>query len=166
MIYKKYNALTIANEIIEIHNHKLRRDINAQRLLKLLYICQGVKLSESRTALFSDDIRSTVFGPYVRSVYKKIKKFRLRPIEKPLRTFYYKKYDNSKIDIENLALIFFVCNVTKSLTSMELSTLCATGALGKPWQMYTDNGRENVNVTLPNDVIEQYFVRNLQQVII
>lgn len=154
---KEYDAIVVANKIIDYYNNVLERDINMQVLHKLLYICQGYNITLRGHRMFRDDIKAGLYGPVVSGkLYKKIKHYRMRHISKPIWTLFKKNRDISQLEHDDNRMIELVCDNFGERTGIQLSVICRA-TLGGPWRRYTDDGRNRIGSNIPIEFIKTFF---------
>ena len=70
----------VANEFLGLAK-KEKIEISNLKLIKLMYIAQGLSLSLSDRALFPDPIEAWKYGPVISSIYHEFKHFGRNPIK-------------------------------------------------------------------------------------
>lgn len=104
-------AIDVANWFIDKANSELVDEeivegISNMKLQKLLYFAQAAKLSVDKKPLFEDEIEAWEYGPVVKDVYHKFKKYENQPISKPSNRDF-RNLDESTMEfLENIWDIF------------------------------------------------------------
>jgi uncharacterized phage-associated protein len=79
------NVFDVAEIIITITKDFIDKDIDNDKLQKLLYFAQGRQLARTGKPLFDAPVEAWARGPVVKDVYKKYSIFKDDPIQSPSR---------------------------------------------------------------------------------
>ncbi len=155
-------ASSVANEFINLSKeHSV--EVTNMKLVKLMYIAQGLSLSLLERPLFEDDkIEAWKYGPVVPSIYHEFKHFKSSPITtKSVVTD--RDWENfsepSLTDSEDKKIVLLTWRLYKDMSSRDLVDL--THRNGTPWSLTYQFGPGKV---IDNNLIKKYydkFIANL-----
>lgn len=156
-------AGSVANEFIKLcDKHSL--ELTNIKLVKLMYIAQGLSLSILDRSLFKDDnIEAWKYGPVIPSIYHEFKHYKSNPITsksvvlgRNLEILSEPKLTNE----EDKKIVKLTWNLYKDMSPLDLVDL--THRAGTPWSLTYQYGQ---NKTIDNELIKRYydkFVVNLR----
>ncbi len=156
-------AGSVANEFIKLcDKHSL--ELTNIKLVKLMYIAQGLSLSILDRPLFKDDnIEAWKYGPVIPSIYHEFKHYKSNPITsksvvlgRNLEILSEPKLTNE----EDKKIVKLTWNLYKDMSPLDLVDL--THRAGTPWSLTYQYGQ---NKTIDNELIKRYydkFVVNLR----
>lgn len=156
-------AGSVANEFIKLcDEHSI--ELTNIKLVKLMYIAQGLSLSILDRSLFIDDnIEAWKYGPVIPSIYHEFKHYKSNPITsksvvlgRNLEILSEPKLTNE----EDIKIVKLTWNLYKDMSPLDLVDL--THRAGTPWSLTYQYGQ---NKTIDNELIKRYydkFVVNLR----
>ena len=142
---------TIIAEHLLWHAGEASRILTPMQILKLVYIAHGWMLGLSSRPLISESAEAWRYGPVVRSVYQRYKKYRGNPINEPC-TDRKARLDNYQRD-----LLRQVFEIYGKYTGIHLSRL--THQPGTPWSITWEAGL----LVIPNELIKDYYRRRAEE---
>lgn len=143
-----YEAIDVANQLIEFASQD-GKALNAQQLMKLVYLCHGFSLSRLGYPLIKETIEAWQYGPTIPELYSELKEYRGDPIHSPI-----KRPVGSPKFITHV-IPDLICKVYQKYghySGVQLSTM--THQEGSPWALVWEQG---MSKAIPNSVIHQYF---------
>ncbi|WP_299833671.1 type II toxin-antitoxin system antitoxin SocA domain-containing protein [uncultured Tenacibaculum sp.] len=156
-------ASSVANEFISLSKEQ-NIPLTNMKLVKLMYIAQGLSLSILDRPIFKDDsIEAWKYGPVVPSIYHEFKHFKSDPITSKsmaLENEWESPYEPSLTDVEDKKIVKLTWNLYKDTSSKELVT--STHRAGTPWSLTYRYGENRV---IEERLIKKYydeFVVNLR----
>lgn len=168
-LYKQHSikgmgtASSVANEFISLSKEQ-NIPLTNMKLVKLMYIAQGLSLSILDRPIFKDDsIEAWKYGPVVPSIYHEFKHFKSDPITSKsmaLENEWESPYEPSLTDMEDKKIVKLTWNLYKDTSSKELVT--STHRPGTPWSLTYRYGENRV---IEERLIKKYydeFVVNLR----
>jgi uncharacterized phage-associated protein len=141
-----YSALTIAGEFLKIAETNNKK-LDPLQLMKLVYLAHGWNLALFDEELVKDPIDAWTYGPVIKSLYQRIKKFGASNITEPIDT-------DEQITPEEKMLLEKVFEKYGNLSGIQLSSL--THETDSPWAKTWDNGHGK-SMTISNNEIKEYF---------
>ncbi len=156
-------AGSVANEFINIANAD-KSELTNMKLVKLMYVAQGLSLSILERPIFKDDqIEAWKYGPVVPSIYHEFKHFKSKPITSKSVTLD-NKWENSfepeLTDEDDKKIVKLTWNLYKNTSAKDLAS--STHRPGTPWSLTYRYGQSRV---IDNRLIKKYydqFVANLK----
>ncbi len=157
-------AGSVANEFINLCNkHSL--ELTNIKLVKLMYIAQGLSLSLLDRPIFKDDtIEAWKYGPVIPSIYHEFKHFKSNPITSK-SVILDSNWENASEPLleeeEDKKIVKLTWDLYKDTSARELIT--STHRPGTPWSLTYVHGENNV---IDNALIKKYydkFVVNLRK---
>ena len=151
-----YETIEVANYLLGL-SYKDKIPVNPMKLLKLVYIAHGWYMVFYDGPLINERIECGEFGPNIRSVYHKVKRYGNDPIPQKIK---YKTDGFDKRAKRSLVgatdLLDTVWLRYKDLTAIQLSNMCHKE--GSPWKIVWDYGGSTIRGTnIPNELIEQHY---------
>lgn len=128
------NVLDVAKFFINTDNQRQTKKMSNLRLLKILYIAQGLSLAERSEPLFDADFEAWKLGPVIPAVYHEFKRFERSPIVE-------QELDLSSFSGEEIRLMFDVDMLTKDQTTTELVNFAHMK--DGPWHEVFATGKNN-----------------------
>lgn len=157
-------ASSVANEFINLAK-EYDKDLTNMKLVKLMYIAQGLSLALLERPIFKDDnIEAWKYGPVVPSIYHEFKHFKSNPITTKSVTLDndWEHLSEPKLtDKEDKKVVKLAWNLYKDSSAREL--VLSTHRPGTPWSLTYESTRNKI---INNDLIKKYydrFVVNLQK---
>ncbi len=155
-----YSTSAVANEFLEIAK-KDNKDLTNLKLVKLMYIAQGLSLAFFDKPIFDSNIEAWKYGPVVPEIYHEFKFFKANPITTKsvdLDGINWTNYQEPKLDDTNSKkVVQLVWNWYKDISAERLVEL--THSKGTPWSLTYIDGLNNV---IPNELIKEYYKRFLE----
>jgi len=148
-------AGSVANEFINLcDRHNV--DLTNMKLVKLIYVAQGLSLSLLDRPIFNDDeIQAWKYGPVVPSIYHEFKHYKSNPISSK-SVILDRNWENSSepilIDEEDKKIVELAWNLYKDTPAIEL--VRSTHRPGTPWSLTYIDGK---NKTIDNKLIKKYY---------
>jgi len=157
-------AGSVANEFINLcDTHAV--ELTNLKLVKLLYVAQGLSLSILDRPIFNDDrIEAWKYGPVIPSIYHEFKHYKSAPITSKsvmLDRNWEKSSEPRLTNEEDKKIVKLTWNLYKDTSAEEL--VSATHRVGTPWSLTYVNGENKV---IDNRLIKKYydqFVINLKK---
>ncbi|PQJ21799.1 Panacea domain-containing protein [Tenacibaculum sp. SG-28] len=154
----------VANEFLKL-SENTEIELTTMKLLKLMYIAQGLSLSLLDRPIFSNDhIEAWKFGPVIPSIYHEFKHFKSEPItckSIALDTTYQQFSEPILSNTEEQKIVLLTWQLYKNISAKDLVDL--THMAGTPWSL---SYRNNQNSVIENTLIKKYydkFVTNLDK---
>lgn len=153
----KYSAIQVARQFISFANNE-NIEITPMKLLKLVYIAQGVHLATHESPLFEEDILAWDYGPIVDVVFNQYKDYGNKAIYEPAGS------QEIKNDLEVLKELKATWDYFKKWSAIQLSSW--SQLQGSPWQVVWDNseGQPLKVKVIPLEEIKAYFEREVIKV--
>jgi len=155
-----YEPLAIANTLIGIASNS-DNPVTHLKLQKLVYYSHGWWLALADQPLFLEHIKAWDHGPVVVSLWHRFKHYGSSAISLPEPDFEPEK--EIKIpqveegDSTMHAFLEKIFEVYGGYDPFKLSTM--THKEGTPWAVTKARARDKQSVTIPNDLIKEYFTR-------
>lgn len=148
-----YDTLAIANFFIKA-SFATGDELTPMKLIKLCYIAHGWHLGLYEKPLLDEPVYAWKFGPVVTNVYYNFKSYGNARITAYAHT---QKGIIMPDDVQAEALLQKVWDVYKKFNGVQLSTM--THQKDTPWDIVWNqqNGKENKDVIIPDDIIEAYY---------
>ena len=168
-MYNKINermgtASSVANEFLKLSNEQ-SSEITNMKLVKLMYIAQGLSLALLERPLFEDDkIEAWKYGPVVPSIYHEFKHFKSDPITAKSVTLDSNWAHSSEPELtsdDDKKIVQLTWNLYKDSSAEDL--VVSTHRPGTPWSLAYTQGKNSV---IDNRVIKKYydkFITSLKQ---
>lgn len=157
-------AGSVANEFINL-SAKHSIDLTNMKLVKLIYVAQGLSLSLLDRPIFNDDeIQAWKYGPVIPSIYHEFKHCKSDPITSKsliLDGNWGQSSEPKLTDPDDKKIVELTWNLYKDTPANEL--VSSTHRPGTPWSLTYINGE---NRTIDNRLIKKYydqFVINLKK---
>ncbi|MGG8496224.1 Panacea domain-containing protein [Tenacibaculum sp. TC6] len=155
---------SVANEFLKVSKNS-NYELTNMKLVKLMYIAQGLSLSLLERPLFDNDhIEAWKFGPVIPSVYHEFKHFKSEPITSNsvmLDSEWKFLSEPSLTDEEDKKVVLLTWQLYKDVSAKDLVDL--THMPGTPWSLtYSPDQNRVIN----NELIKRYydkFVVNLDK---
>lgn len=154
----------VANEFLKL-SENTDIEMTTMKLLKLMYIAQGLSLSLlDRPIFLNDHIEAWKFGPVIPSIYHEFKHFKSEPITSKsvlLDTTYQQYSEPILSDLEDQKIVLLTWQLYKNISAKDLVDL--THMTGTPWSL---SYRNDQNRVIENTLIKKYydkFVTNLDK---
>lgn len=155
---------SVANEFIKL-SEQTNIDLTNMKLVKLMYIAQGLSLSLLDRPIFkNDNIEAWKYGPVVPSIYHEFKHFKSNPITSKSVTLdknWQTSSEPNLIDEEDQKIVKLTWQLYRDIPVNDLVDL--THKTGTPWSLCYAPGENKV---IKNDLIKRYydkFVVNLEK---
>lgn len=172
-----FDALTIANEFIDLASKNDKGPLTQMKLQKLVYFAHGWHLGLWGTPLLDEVIQAWSYGPVVRTVYNEFRDFGVQPITKPQPTVIYTDDDEPTERIVTPRLddcsdgmqrertrgfLRRIWDLYGDFTALQLMAM--THEPGGPWDQV--NRKHNGNLpkyeVIPDDIIRNYFAAKVK----
>lgn len=140
-----YDAIDIAEYVLNYCEKVLNRPITNLQLQKFLYYIQGEYLCEHREPIFDNEIEAWAYGPVVPDVYYAYNSHMSKQIK-----------GVEFVDIIDAADKELINKVVGELISIQPWKLVEKTHKEDPWN---DNYRECKNIEIPIEEIEEYFLK-------
>jgi uncharacterized phage-associated protein len=134
------------------------------KLQKLVYFAHGWHLAYSGQPLIPEEIEAWNYGPVIETLYRELKSYGSGEITAPIEEIDF--HDNTFISraptVEAPPLRQFLGNVVGvygKFSPIQLSNM--THAFGTPWQRLKAEFPHTRSLTIPNELIRDYFVTQL-----
>ena len=141
----------MAYSALEVADYVLRRQadkgitLTPMQLIKIVYLCHGWHLGVTREPLINEPVEAWAYGPVVRSVYDKYKKFGSGAIEAP--------ETSPDIAPDKAEIIDTIADYYSQFSGIRLSKL--THLADSPWDVtWRIQGK---NAVISDDLIEEYY---------
>ena len=156
---------SVANEFIKL-TQNTDYELTNMKLIKLMYVSQGLSLSLLDRPLFNNDnIEAWKFGPVVPSVYHEFKHFKSGPITSNSVVLDDNDWKNLSEPIlknkEDKKIVLLAWQLYKDVAAEDLVNL--THMAGTPWSLTYRPGQ---NAVINNQLIKKYydrFINNLDK---
>lgn len=156
---------SVVNEFIKLAK-KTDYELTNMKLIKLMYISQGLSLSLLDRPLFNNDnIEAWKFGPVIPSVYHEFKHFKSGPITTNsvmLDDLDWKKLSEPTLkNKEDKKIVLLTWQLYRDVSAKDLVDL--THMAGTPWSL---TYRSDHNKIISNELIKRYydkFITNLDK---
>ena len=161
-----YRVDKVANTFLHIAREESDA-IDPMKMQKLIYLAHGLHLALYEEPLVTSPIRAWRYGPVIKPLYDKTKRYGSNPITRELVSEIVLDEDDKDTPIseETLALLREVWRAYGGDTALQLSSLThdAEAPEGKPWHetWVTNNGHLLGNSVIPNDLIQNSFKKLL-----
>lgn len=133
------------------HAGEASRILTPMQILKLVYIAHGWMLGLSSRPLINEPAEAWRYGPVVRSVYRRYRKYRGDPISEP-------RIDRkAHLDDGQQDLLRQVSENYRDYSGIQLSRL--THKPGTPWSIAWEAGL----LVIPNELIKDYYRRRAEE---
>lgn len=166
----KNNALSVANEFIDLASAENNLSLTPLKLMKLVYLAHGFGLvflegGESLLDSRFDKVEAWKLGPVVPSVYHTFKYLKNQLVTVDNKAVI--QTDDDSFETPSLQdefpkkIVKFVWNRYKLLSGNELVTLLHRD--GTPWKIIYEEGQNN---EIPDDLTKEYYslvVDNLEK---
>lgn len=156
-------AGSVANEFIKLCD-KHSVELTNMKLVKLMYIAQGLSLSLLDRPIFKDHIEAWKYGPVIPSIYHEFKHFKSNPITAKsviLDSNWEKLSEPVLAKEEDQKIVRLTWDLYKDTSARELIT--STHRPGTPWSLTYVYGENRV---IENRLIKKYydeFIVNLRK---
>jgi len=159
------NTSSVANGFINLSS-ETGSDLTNMKLVKLMYVAQGLSLSLLDRPLFNDDnIEAWKYGPVIPSIYHEFKHFKSNPITSNSVSLEGEGWDEllepKLIDEDDRKIVLLTWRLYKDISAKELVQL--THKEGTPWSLTYRYGENRI---ISNNLIKKYydrFVDNLER---
>lgn len=155
---------SVANEFIKLSKES-NYELTNMKLVKLMYIAQGLSLSLLDRPLFTNDtIEAWKYGPVIPSVYHEFKHFKSDPITSnsvTLDSEWNFLSEPCLTDKDDEKVVLLTWRLYKDISAKDLVEL--THMPGTPWSL---TYRPDQNRIISNELIKRYydkFVMNLDK---
>lgn len=147
---------SVANEFINLAKEN-NTELTNMKLVKLMYIAQGLSLSLLERPIFKNDkIEAWKYGPVVPSIYHEFKHFKSEPITSKsvaLTEEGWESLSEPKLkDEEDRKIVLLTWQLYKDVSAKDLVKL--THKDGTPWSITYQYGE---NKTISNGLIKRYY---------
>jgi uncharacterized phage-associated protein len=143
-------ALDIAAQLLRYANEADRR-LTPMQVLKLVYISHGWTLGLLSRSLIPEAAEAWRYGPVVRVVYQKYRRYRGNPIEESGAD------RRALMDADQNEVVRQVSQKYARFTGIQLSAL--THQPGSPWDLTWRSGL----TVIPNPLIEDHYRRRAEE---
>lgn len=154
----------VANEFLRLAE-KEKEEITNIKLIKMMYVAQGLSLSLCEEELFEEPIQAWQYGPVIPSIYHEFKHFAAKPITKKSIVFddesEEKKIEPKLTNQQSKKIVELTWKLYKNISALRLVEL--THDRGTPWSIVYKHG---YNEIIPNSLIKKYydkFIVNLEK---
>lgn len=153
-----------ANALWEICQEAGYGRVSPMKLQKLVYFAHGWHLAYTGLPLIPEQIEAWDYGPVIDTLYHDLKGFGNDEITRPLMEAEWNENGFSTVvpNVKDTNLRTFLNNVIGvygSLSAIQLSNM--THMPGTPWRQLKDALPFERGLTIPNDLIRQYFAAQL-----
>jgi uncharacterized phage-associated protein len=144
------NAITVGQKFIELAKQDGGNTLTPMQLLKLVYIAHGCMLGKHSTPLIHEPVEAWRYGPVIKPLYDRIKKYRSNPVEKVTNSFggHISTHD---LNSQENQVIQDVYKKYGQKDGIQLSSL--THQPNTPWDIAWKNGYNVIS----NDLIEHHY---------
>ncbi len=151
------DLIRVVNEFIERSFRDAVRDLTPMKLQKLVYFAQGWSLALAGKPLFNDPIEAWQFGPVVKTLYRRLKRYGRSSIKDYLRP-----ENSDPLMLEAKAegerkIVEEVWRVYKNYSGCALVTL--THNEGTPWSVAVEQADNAFGAEINREVIREYFAQ-------
>lgn len=157
-------ASAVANEFINLCDTN-NIELTNMKLVKLIYIAQGLSLALLNRPIFKDDkIEAWKYGPVIPSIYHEFKHYKSNPITSKslmLDGNWEASSEPKLTNPEDKKIVRLTWNLYKNSHGKELAA--STHRTGTPWSLTYQTGANN---TINNELIKRYydkFIVNLEK---
>lgn len=160
-----YSAASIANAFLNrAFGARGQNSISPMKLQKLVYLAHGHTLAETGEPLLDEAFEAWKFGPVLPSLYHECKRFGGGTVRDFIHDYdlQTEKYYPAPVPDDGtiVSIIDFVWKTYGNEDALSLSDW--THAKNGPWDQVTSGGQNILrNQDIPNKVIRQYFLDNL-----
>ena len=148
-------ASSVANEFIKLSNEQ-GIEVTNMKLVKLMYIAQGLSLALLERPVFSDDkIEAWKYGPVVPSIYHEFKHFKSDPITTKSVALDSNWTHSSEPELttdDDKKIVRLAWNLYKDTSAEDL--VISTHRPGTPWSLTYALGENNA---IDNRLIKKYY---------
>ncbi len=143
------------------------KEVTPLQMIKLVYYCHGWMLGIYHEPLICQNVEAWQFGPVIRVVYQKLKKYGRDPIKEPINDRWLRRQKPPDFTKNQCRIMDEVWGKYQQFTGIQLSSF--THHEGTPWyNIWTDLGqvmweKTGKNPVIPDKVIEDYFASWFQQ---
>lgn len=141
---------TIVAEHLLWHAGEASRLLTPMQILKLVYVAHGWMLGLSSRPLIDEPVEAWRYGPVVRSVYKRYRKYRGNPISDPHVD------GRACLDAGQQDLLRQISENYGNYSGIQLSRL--THQPGTPWSIAWNAGL----AVIPDELIKDYYRRRAE----
>ncbi len=153
----------VANEFLDLAKNE-QKEITNLKLVKMMYIAQGLSLAFFDKPLFDSDIEAWRYGPVVPPIYHEFKHFRDKPISEKSVDFRNgfgasncEGFFEPKLEDENKKkVVELTWNWYRDISAPRLVEL--THSEGTPWSL---TYIPNENRVISNELIREYYKKFL-----
>lgn len=150
-----YDARTVANELLRTA-WKSGRSLTNMQVQKLVYIAHGYSLAILHRPLVRQAVEAWRYGPVIPALYQSLRQYGAGLVTEPINTL-----SREALSETDRAVLTTVEDAYSRFSGPQLSTM--THKEGTPWQqVYEPQGLWN-NQTIPDPLIEQYYVGLLNE---
>lgn len=146
---------TVADHILWLrHSHRLN-PTTPMHVIKLAYLAHGWSLGWDSKPLIDEPVEAWAYGPVIPSLYHRYKSFGADPIKIVLadRSELFEKGQQETVE--------FVVDAYREYSALQLSDL--THEKDTPWDITRRN--YGIGAIIPNDLIEDYYVKQVEEVV-
>ena len=174
-----YSAKAVANYFLDIADRE-SKPLDPMQIQKLVYIAHGWYLALEEVPLIRESVEAWRFGPVIADLYHEFKKFGKEPIEGRATEFKFEWFEDRNKDVlmrgwleqpsieesteDSSATKLFlnrVWDVYKRFTGVQLANL--THEPGTPWDEVRKENPNKKSVSIPDDVIKDYYLQRLAE---
>ncbi|MBD3827309.1 MULTISPECIES: type II toxin-antitoxin system antitoxin SocA domain-containing protein [Stenotrophomonas] len=158
----KYSPATIANYFLDKASHE-GRALTPMQILKLVYVAHGWYLGFRGEPLINEPVEAWQYGPVIRSLYRKVKKFGSSAVTEKLTTFEFPFGGVATVEDPKVAsLLNNVWNGYGHFGGIKLSEM--THMKGSPWwKVWNDDaGHARKCAVIPDDVIRAFYEKKIE----
>ena len=149
-----FSPRIVANYLIGARKRRKEKPPTPMELLKLVYIAHGWNLAIHDEPLVTDTVQAWKYGPVLPSLYRAVREWGNRPVEKPLLVSFADDTDFSAGEEE---VMDAVLDAYGHYDGIQLSML--THACGTPWHdVYMVEKHDMGDAPIPNELIKQHFI--------
>lgn len=154
---KDYRVIAIANWFIK-KALCTAQDIEQLKLMKLVYIAQGLSLARDGVPLYGEPIEAWKYGPVVRSLWEQTQKYGRKPISSELYDeIFDEKPQVPEKDKSTVNLLELVWEAFSKYSGVQLSNW--THEEDSPWATSMKEKDNCLNHIISNELIKNYFNR-------
>lgn len=147
-----HSSLAVANKVLELAN-RANDTVTPMQLIKLVYLCHGWMLGLHGRPMLNENVEAWRYGPVVRSLYDRVRKYRDMPVQGPLRSPFSLSEPHETFTPEEENIIQQVYANYGRHSGVALSNL--THQPGSPWSIVWNC--EGKNSPISNDLIESHY---------
>jgi uncharacterized phage-associated protein len=158
-----YSPATIANYFLDKASVE-QRALTPMQLLKLVYIAHGWNLGYFSEPLINETVQAWKYGPVIKSLYDKVKRYGSGAVSEPLRTGSMPWVRESSVDERTASLLNAVWRNYAQYSGIQLSRM--THQNETPWsQAWLDQGGCNQRYAeISNELIEKHYKAKILEV--